>query len=170
MAICRKCWLVQSSLLGCQNDRRFNRRRPTLLRPLLFGSLSISVSPHRGAAWSTDNPIIHNHDSPGVAISIVIRDQYIGRIASEPRIMKRFADLSERQILAIAFSGEKVATRACLGIADASAVSSTVVAAALAAISWMRCRHMDTPFLAAAFLVVNGGKLVFLSEIAIGSA
>jgi hypothetical protein len=113
--------------------------------------------------------MIHNHDSAGVAISILTRDQYIRWIGSEPRVMKRFTDLSERQILALAISNEKWATRAYRGFADASAVSSTDVALALAAVSYMCCRHLDTR-LAAAFLVVIGGKLVFLADIATGSA
>ena len=39
-----------------------------------------------------------------------------------------------------------------------------------AAISWIRHRYMDTPFLQAAFQVVVGGVLVFLAGILIGSA
>ena len=45
-----------------------------------------------------------------------------------------------------------------------------VVAAELAAISFVRHRYMDTPFLAAAFQVVVGGALVFLVGILIGSS
>jgi hypothetical protein len=44
------------------------------------------------------------------------------------------------------------------------------VAAELAAISFVRHRYMDTPFLAAAFQVVVGGVLVFLTGILIGSS
>jgi len=40
----------------------------------------------------------------------------------------------------------------------------------LAAISWIRHRYMDTPFLAAAFQVMVGGALVFAAGIAIGSS
>ena len=43
-----------------------------------------------------------------------------------------------------------------------------VVAAELAAISYIRHRYMDTPFLSAAFQVVVGGVLVFLTGIVIG--
>jgi rubrerythrin len=43
-----------------------------------------------------------------------------------------------------------------------------VVAAELAAISYIRHRFMDTPFLAAAFQVVVGGVLVFLAGFLIG--
>ncbi len=39
-----------------------------------------------------------------------------------------------------------------------------------AAISWIRHRYMDTPFLQAAFQVVVGGVLVFLAGILIGSS
>jgi rubrerythrin len=44
-----------------------------------------------------------------------------------------------------------------------------VVAAELAAISYIRHRFMDTPFLSAAFQVVVGGVLVFLAGYLIGS-
>jgi rubrerythrin len=52
----------------------------------------------------------------------------------------------------------------------ATAVSIAVVAVELAAISWIRTRYMDTPFLQAAFQVVIGGVLVFLAGIIIGSS
>jgi rubrerythrin len=45
-----------------------------------------------------------------------------------------------------------------------------VVAVELAAISCIRHRYMDTPFLSAAFQVVVGGVLVFLTGIVIGSS
>jgi len=54
--------------------------------------------------------------------------------------------------------------------AVATAVSFAVVAVELAAISYIRFRYMDTPFLAAAFQVVVGGVLVFLAGILIGSS
>jgi rubrerythrin len=49
-------------------------------------------------------------------------------------------------------------------------VAVAVVAAELAAISYIRHRYMDTPFLSAAFQVVVGGVLVFLAGILIGSS
>lgn len=52
----------------------------------------------------------------------------------------------------------------------ATAVAVVVVAAELAAISYIRYRFMDTPFLQAAFQVVVGGVLVFIAGIAIGSS
>jgi rubrerythrin len=52
----------------------------------------------------------------------------------------------------------------------ATAVAIAVVVVELAAISWIRTRFMDTPFLRAAFQVVIGGVLVFLSGVLIGSA
>jgi rubrerythrin len=52
----------------------------------------------------------------------------------------------------------------------ATVVSIIVVAAELAAISWIRTRFMDTPFLQAAFQVVVGGVLVFIAGILIGSS
>jgi VIT1/CCC1 family predicted Fe2+/Mn2+ transporter len=52
----------------------------------------------------------------------------------------------------------------------ATSVAVAVVAAELAAISFVRHRYMDTPFLAAAFQVVVGGVLVFLAGILIGSS
>ena len=52
----------------------------------------------------------------------------------------------------------------------ATAVSVAVVAVELAAISWIRTRYMDTPFLQASFQVVVGGVLVFLAGILIGSS
>src|ERR1700730_16442542 len=52
----------------------------------------------------------------------------------------------------------------------ATVVSFAVVAIELAAISYIRYRYMDTPFLAAAFQVVIGGTLVFVAGILIGSS
>ena len=52
----------------------------------------------------------------------------------------------------------------------ATVIAIAVVVAELAAISWIRWRYMDTPFLSAAFQVVVGGALVFLAGILIGSA
>lgn len=52
----------------------------------------------------------------------------------------------------------------------ATTFSVFVVAAELAAISWIRWRFMDTPFLAATFQVGVGGVLVFLAGILIGSS
>jgi len=52
----------------------------------------------------------------------------------------------------------------------ATVVAIAVVAVELAAISYIRHRFMDTPFLAAAFQVVVGGVLVFVAGIAIGSS
>ena len=52
----------------------------------------------------------------------------------------------------------------------ATSVSFIVVCAELAAISWIRMRYMDTPFLAATFQVVVGGVLVFIAGILIGSS
>jgi hypothetical protein len=52
----------------------------------------------------------------------------------------------------------------------ATVASFVVVAFELAAISYVRYRYMDTPFLAAAFQVVVGGVLVFAAGILIGSS
>ena len=52
----------------------------------------------------------------------------------------------------------------------ATFVAVCVVAVELAAISYIRHRFMDTPFLAAAFQVVVGGVLVFIVGILIGSS
>ena len=52
----------------------------------------------------------------------------------------------------------------------ATVIATVVVAIELLTIAWIRNRYMDTPFLAAAFQVVVGGVLVFLSGILIGSA
>ena len=49
-------------------------------------------------------------------------------------------------------------------------VAIAVVAVELAVISWIRHKYMDTPLLAAAFQVVVGGVLVFITGILIGSA
>ena len=48
----------------------------------------------------------------------------------------------------------------------ATGVAVLVVAVELVAISWIRTRYMDTPFLRAAFQVILGGVLVFLAGIA----
>jgi erythrin-vacuolar iron transport family protein len=52
----------------------------------------------------------------------------------------------------------------------ATVLAFVVVAVELAAISWIRTRYMDTPFLQAAFQVVVGGALVFAAGILIGSS
>ena len=52
----------------------------------------------------------------------------------------------------------------------ATTVAFVVVAVELAVISWIRTRYMDTPFMQAAFQVVVGGVLVFLTGIIIGSS
>ncbi|MFD2184855.1 iron exporter MbfA [Rhodoplanes azumiensis] len=52
----------------------------------------------------------------------------------------------------------------------ATAVAFAVVILELAAISYIRWKYMDTPFLSATFQVVLGGVLVFLAGILIGSA
>ncbi len=52
----------------------------------------------------------------------------------------------------------------------ATILAVVVVAIELAAISYIRYRYMDTPFLQAAFQVVVGGVLVFVAGIAIGSS
>jgi len=52
----------------------------------------------------------------------------------------------------------------------AMTVAILVVAVELGVISWVRHKYMDTPFLQAAFQVVVGGVLVFLTGIFIGSS
>src|SRR6266480_3542110 len=52
----------------------------------------------------------------------------------------------------------------------ATSFSIAVVVVELAAISWIRWRFMDTPFLNAAFQVGVGGALVFIAGILIGSS
>ncbi|HEY7298531.1 MAG TPA: ferritin family protein [Xanthobacteraceae bacterium] len=52
----------------------------------------------------------------------------------------------------------------------ATVIAVAVVAVELSAISYIRHRFMDTPFLAAAFQVVVGGTLVFAAGILIGSS
>jgi rubrerythrin len=52
----------------------------------------------------------------------------------------------------------------------ATAIATVVVAIELGAISYIRSRYMDTPFLQATLQVVVGGVLVFLAGLLIGSA
>jgi rubrerythrin len=52
----------------------------------------------------------------------------------------------------------------------ATLIASVVVAVELLAISWIRTKYMDTPFLRATYQVVVGGVLVLLAGILIGSA
>jgi rubrerythrin len=52
----------------------------------------------------------------------------------------------------------------------ATIIAVIVVAIELGAISYIRYRYMDTPFLQAAFLAVGGGILVFLTGYFIGSS
>ncbi len=54
--------------------------------------------------------------------------------------------------------------------AAAMTLAVVVVILELAAISWIRYRYMDTPFLQASFQVMVGGALVFVAGILIGSA
>lgn len=56
------------------------------------------------------------------------------------------------------------------GFHTALIVAIAVVVIELAAISWIRYRYMDTPLLSAAFQVMVGGALVFLTGILIGGA
>jgi erythrin-vacuolar iron transport family protein len=52
----------------------------------------------------------------------------------------------------------------------ATALAALVVAIELVAISWIRTKYMDTPFLQATYQVIVGGVLVLLAGIFIGSA
>jgi len=52
----------------------------------------------------------------------------------------------------------------------AMSLAIVVVAIELGAIAWIRHRYMDTPFLQAAFQVIVGGILVFLTGYLIGSS
>ena len=52
----------------------------------------------------------------------------------------------------------------------ATVIAFAVVVVELVAISWIRTKYMDTPFLQAAFQIVVGGALVFAAGILIGSA
>ena len=52
----------------------------------------------------------------------------------------------------------------------ATSIACVIVLIELWAIAWIRAKYMDTPFLHAAFQVVLGGVLVFLTGILIGSA
>ena len=52
----------------------------------------------------------------------------------------------------------------------ATILAVVVVLVELWAIAWIRARYMDTPFLRAAFQIVLGGILVFITGILIGSA
>jgi rubrerythrin len=52
----------------------------------------------------------------------------------------------------------------------ATSIAAAVVAAELVAISWIRTKYMDTPFLSATYQVIVGGVLVLLAGIFIGSA
>ncbi len=52
----------------------------------------------------------------------------------------------------------------------ATVVAFVLVAIELCAISWIRWKYMDTPFLRAAFQIVVGGALVFATGILIGNA
>jgi VIT1/CCC1 family predicted Fe2+/Mn2+ transporter len=52
----------------------------------------------------------------------------------------------------------------------ATVLAVIIVGLELVAISFIRYRYMDTPFLSAAFQVMVGGALVFLAGILIGNA
>jgi erythrin-vacuolar iron transport family protein len=52
----------------------------------------------------------------------------------------------------------------------ATSIAAVVVAAELVAISLIRTKYMDTPFLSATYQVIVGGVLVLLAGIFIGSA
>ena len=53
---------------------------------------------------------------------------------------------------------------------DATAVAVVVVSMELLAISYIRNKYMDTPFLSAAFQVIVGGVLVFAAGMLIGTS
>ena len=55
-------------------------------------------------------------------------------------------------------------------LAAGAAMALVIVAIELGAISYIRHRYMDTPFLQAAFQVIVGGVLVFLTGWLIGSS
>ena len=52
----------------------------------------------------------------------------------------------------------------------ATVISAIVVVIELGAISYIRYRYMDTPFVAATFQIAFGGALVFIAGILIGSS
>jgi rubrerythrin len=52
----------------------------------------------------------------------------------------------------------------------ATTIAIVVVVVELLAISWIRWRYMDTPFLTATFQIIVGGTIVFIAGILIGSA
>jgi hypothetical protein len=52
----------------------------------------------------------------------------------------------------------------------ATVIAVIVVVIELAVISYIRYRFMDTPFMQAAFQIMVGGALVFLTGILIGSS
>jgi erythrin-vacuolar iron transport family protein len=52
----------------------------------------------------------------------------------------------------------------------ATTIAVAVVVVELLAISWIRWRYMDTPFLNATFQIIVGGTIVFIAGILIGSA
>jgi rubrerythrin len=56
------------------------------------------------------------------------------------------------------------------GFHIATTIAALVVFCELWAIAWIRARFMDTPFLRAAYQIVVGGVLVFLTGIVIGSS
>jgi rubrerythrin len=56
------------------------------------------------------------------------------------------------------------------GFYIATTIAALVVFCELWAIAWIRARFMDTPFLRAAYQIVVGGVLVFLTGIVIGSS
>jgi hypothetical protein len=78
--------------------------------------------------------------------------------------MKNLSDLTQQELLALAILPFLVPS-----FTVAVTIAAAVVVAELAALSWVRNRHMDTPLLSAGFQVFVGGLLAFATGIAIGS-
>jgi len=78
---------------------------------------------------------------------------------------RKFRDLPEQEILALAISLEEEDGRIYADFADG--LGDTYPATAQ---MFREMQAMDTPFLSAAFQVVVGGVLVFLAGILIGSS
>jgi len=147
-----------------------------IIQPGLTGLMDGSVStlaPVFAAAFATQN----SHDAflVGLAASVGagISMGFAEAVSDDGSLTGRGKPLLRGIICGLMTMGGGIGHTLPYLIRDfrtATALAVAVVIIELLAISYIRKRYMDTPFLAAAFQVIVGGVLVFLAGILIGSA
>lgn len=146
------------------------------VQPGLIGLMDGSVStlaPLFAAAFATHNPwetfLVGMAASVGAGISMGFAEA----LSDDGSLTGRGAPLIRGLICGLMTTIGGVGHTLPYLIPDfwsATVLAVIVVAVELVAISWIRYRYMDTPFMTAAFQVVFGGALVFAAGILIGSS